>query len=242
MGYGRGITKAWTSAEVSIIDSIIQSGVRRVYYPPAISGIETGHEWTFLHPNEAITTIVNQWEYDLPDNFGRLVGTLHFGSALYRKSIQVISAPALIDLRSSASMSDYPTYCATRYKISNGVNGQRQELLLFPTPSVVLTLSYEYEAYSGALTTSYPYPLGGMQMTELYIESCLAVAEGRMNDAIGEHTQQYQSLLADAIARDNKRGAVVYGQMGHHSVDEREYFRHGFTGALGIVTYKGVDI
>ena len=67
-----------------------------------------------------------------------------------------------------------------------------------------------------------------MQLAELYIESCLAVAESRLNDEIGIHTSQYQALLLDAISRDRRRDAQSYGQMGHV---EEVYGRQQYYGA-----------
>jgi hypothetical protein len=102
-------------------------------------------------------------------------------------------------------------------------------------------MSYEYEAYSGALSDAYPYPLGGMKLSELYLESCLAVAEQRAHEEYNIHTQNFQSLLIDAIARDRKNGAVQYGQMGDCQNEDVE-FRRGYTGSVYGITYQGNPI
>jgi hypothetical protein len=77
-----------------------------------------------------------------------------------------------------------------------------------------------------------------MELSELYLESCLAVAEMRMNDTVGLHNQQYHQLLLSSIARDQKRGARYFGQMGNKEVIFDE-FKRGFTGAVYPITYNG---
>ena len=112
--------------------------------------------------------------------------------------------------------------------------GQRMEVVFYPTPDSVYTLNYQYEAYNGKISEANPYPLGGMRHSELVLESCLAVAEQRANDDAGAHTQAFRSMLASSLAFDRKQGAKSYGQIGQPrdvSVD----FRRG----NGYVTYKG---
>jgi hypothetical protein len=241
LGYGR-THASWTAAQLAEVLGIVNSGVRRVYYPPAINAQTVGYEWSFLRPTTTLSiTVEGGCDYDLPDDFGRLVGVFHYAAAEYRNPISIISVSRLLDLRASSDTTGSPTYAAIRYKASTGSAGQKQEVLFFPTPDASKTLSYEYEAYNGALSDSYPYPLGGMQLAELYIESCLAIAETRINDEIGQHAQQFQALLVDAIARDRKRGAQMYGHMGNVE-EETEFFRRGYTGSVYPITYGGETI
>lgn len=176
--------------------------------------------------------------YDLPDDFGRLVGELHYATDDNRGAVSVVSIADLLDMRSSGDRISAPSFAAIQYKSSDGSSGQRQEILFWPKPNASYTFSYNYEAYSGVLSDTYPYPLGGMQLAELYIESCLAVAEQRVNEEAGLHTQMYKVLLEDAVARDKKRGAQIFGQVGNR---EAAYgrVRHGDTGGTYPITYKG---
>ncbi len=139
-----------------------------------------------------------QADYDLPDAFGRLVGEFQFPIDENRRPIRIISVGLLLAKRASRKLYGPPRYAATRYKTSDGSAGQRQEVLFYPETDEDFDLPYEYEAYQAALSDDYPYPLGGMQVAELYIASCLSVAEQRINDEVGIHTQQYRALLLDA--------------------------------------------
>jgi len=240
IGYGRTPEK-WGATKEAEIDGVVQSGVRRVYYPPAVNADTLGYEWSWLRPTETLDITSDEGDYDLPDDFGRLVGAIHYPADEHRDSIVIVSVGKLLAMRANSDRSGAPSFAAIRYKASTGAAGQRQEILFYPEPDADWTLSYEYEAYSGALSDDFPYPLGGMQLAELYIESCLAVAEQRINDESGKHTQQYQALLLDAIARDRKRGARLYGQMGHIESGEPE-FRRGWTGSVYPLTYDGETI
>lgn len=236
LGCGRDST-SWSTDQASLIDSIIQSGIRRVYYPPALDGKERGHEWSFLRPTTTLTLVAGTDDYDLPDDLGRLVGDLHYAPDKYRSSVKEVAVGDLLDMRSSGSAAGTPRYAATRYKSVDGAAGQRQEILLYPSPDKAYALSYEYEAYNGKLTPAAPYPLGGMQYAELYTASCLAVAERRVNDEVGAHNDDYLRLLADVISRDRKHGAKNFGQMGDHT-DGAAVRRHQSSDYP--ITYHGI--
>ena len=229
LGYGATIGN-YSAAQLLEISGLIQSGVRRVYYPPAISANIVGYEWSWLRPTKTLSVVSGTADYNLPDDFGRLIDTIHFPADVHRNSLAIISVSKMLDFRARRSISQAPRYAAIRYKASDGTIGQRQELLLYPNPNENWTMLYEYEAYSGALSDAHPYPLGGMQLSEVYIESCLALAESRVNDEVGIHNQQFSALLVDAIARDRKNGAQLYGQMGHNEGRGWRRFRRGYTG------------
>lgn len=211
-----------------------------------ISSVATGAITLTSSPGDAtgLTFIVRRdpANYDLPDDFGRLIGDLHYSADSCRAAIQVVSINALLEMRAHEDRTDVPSFAAVRPKTSTGATGQRSEILFWPRPtSQAYTLSYTYEAYASILSDSYPYPLGGMHLAELYTESCLAVAERRINNEVGLHTQTFQTLLLDAVARDRKRGARIFGQMGHQE-SPFERIRHGDTGGTYPLTYDGVLI
>lgn len=240
LGYGRTIAN-WSTVEVEEIDLVVQAGVRRVYYPIAVNQETIGYEWSWLRPTTTLTLVDGTSDYDLPDDLGRLVGDLHFAADEQRPAIKIIAVGQILELRSTYDEEGAPRYAAIRFVASDGTVGSRQEILFWPEPDDAYVLSYQYEAYNGPLSAAAPYPLGGMQCAELFVESCLAVAESRMNDEAGLHNQQFQALLVDAIARDRKRGPKYFGNMGHRE-EAVERIRHGDTGSTYPITYDGVDV
>ncbi len=305
LGYDYKAYASYDSNQQSILNSVVQSGIRNVYYPKAVVPDLVGYEWSWLRPSSTITieapydtgtivivngvvtlttgtfpswtagatlsvdgtdyvvdtrdgdsqvtltdltvdvdagtsyTLTHSYIYDLPDDFGRLISDIFYPEVEYRKPIRIVSTSIINELRSANLLkTGYPECAAVRYKSSTGASGQRQEIIFYPTPNDGWEMTYEYEAYSGVLSTTYPYPLGGMQLAELYIESCLAVAELRVHDEIGIHNQTFQQLLIDAIKRDMKRGPKVYGDM-DVSEEVPIEFRRGYTGTVHKIYYKG---
>lgn len=238
LGHGRGgvAFADWAARTPDPTDevlAVIQSGVRRIYYPPG----SNGYEWSFLRPTTTLAILDGIGDYDLPESYHRLIGDLHYEADENRGAVVEVSLGAILEMRSREDRSDYPTYAAIRSKAFDATTGQRSEILFWPEPNADKTLTYSFEAYSGALTDAAPYPLGGMYLAELYTESCLAVAEQRLNNEAGLHTAAYQTLLVDAIARDRKKGAKLFGQMGHREpVYERRRTRE-FE-----ITYHGVPV
>ena len=105
-------------------------------------------------------------------------------------------------MRAINTYSAHPIYAATRYKPSDGSAGQRQEILFFPQPDQAFVLSYEYEAYNGALSDANPYPLGGMQMAELYFDAP-GGGQRYMETVVSDGMERFMDLEGLAILESN---------------------------------------
>ncbi len=213
LGYGRD-SDSWSDAETNEIDRYIQAGIRQFYYPPAVDGVDVNHQWSFLNPSTTLETVGKTATVDLPDDLGRVLDSFYYDESVYQSPIPVISEAQLLALRSRSTDTGTPQYAAVRYKSSDGSDGQRMEVIFWPTPDTAYTLTYKYEAFNGKLSEDNPYPLGGMRYAELITESCLAIAEQRANDEKGLHWEQFTRLLAAGVAMDNKQGAHNFGHMG----------------------------
>jgi hypothetical protein len=238
----------WVAQGITADDTVNITAVGSGSTPVAdysITSVATGAITLSSSPGDgtSLTFLVarDPANYSLPDDFGRLIGELHFAPDSNYASVILIPLDTLLEMRAREDRTDTPRYAAVRAKTEDRTTGQRWEILFWPRPSVSHTISYQYEAYSGALSDSYPYPLGGMSLAELFTESCLAVAEQRLNDEVGLHTQAYQALLVDAVARDRKRSPRHYGYMGHRE-PYYERKRHGDTGGTYPISYEGVSI
>jgi hypothetical protein len=229
----------WSDAVAGEVDRVIQSGIRQFYYPPAVEGVDPGYEWSFLKPVAELTTADGDVAQDMPDNFGRIVGDLHFDASVYAQSITIISEHRILALLQQNDDEGRPRHAALRFKESDGTNGQRQEIVWWPTPDAAYTLTYRYEAFAGKLTESNAYPLGGMRYAELIIESCLAVAEQRANDERGLHWEAFTRLLVTAVAQDRKNGARYFGAMSQGETVESDARCRRLNGSSYDITYKG---
>jgi len=237
LGYGSD-SSSWSSDQTAVIEMCVHSGCRNVMFPPAMEGIQLGYSWSWMRPTTTIDTTADQGEDDMPDDFHRLIGSFHFESAKgYAKVKQVVEGE-ILELRALDDYNGFPRLCAFRYKSTDQTTGQRQEVIWYPEPDDTYTLTYSYEVYQGKLSDSAKYPPGGMHMSEVYMESCLAVAEQRILDQQGIHTVNFNSMLVAAVARDKQRGGKNYGRVGHKESTLREVFR-GQRGGTYNLTYNG---
>lgn len=235
LGIGRNPDN-WSADEVTDVDDLINAGLRNFYFPE-VNG-ET-YEWSFLRPITTLTTVAGTSAYDLPDDYGAHFGRLTYpaGSSTFYPPIPIISEEMLRSRAANLSTSSHPKVAAVRPKAYDATTGQRWEILFWPTPNAAYTLSYRYQANPSALSDSLPYALGGMKHAETILESCLAVAESRMDDAVTtQHQARFKSCLAMSVAQDRRNHTgEYYGQPA--DADPGEYYHNH--GSLLVSTYNG---
>jgi len=231
LGYG-------SDARRTDVDSFVQAGVRRFYFPPAVEGIEAGYQWSFMCPTTTIETADGLRSQELPSDLGRVIGSFFYDQSEHRASIVQVSEERYQALISRSTDESPPQVARIRHAAA--ASGQRLEVAWWPIPDDAYTLTYSYEAYAGKLSADNPYPLGGMRHADLVVQSCLAVAEQRANDERGIHTAEFERMLAAAIQRDRRLGARSFGHMGAPSAVEPP--RRGDTGSTYPISYNGVDV
>jgi hypothetical protein len=230
----------WSAEETKRVDRLIQAGVRQFYFPPAMEGVELGYQWSFMRPTTTLATVAGTRAYDLPDNFSAIVGELHYETNVFYHAITSVPQGRMQELIEYEDDQEKPRFFTTQFKTSTGATGQRHEILFWPKPDAVYTLTYRYEAYAGKIDpVNYPYPLGGMKYGECLIESCLAVAERRGNDEMGIHEAQFQRLLMAAVSADRRQSPQRYGQMGGVEDGVIPLGRHSCFQTSYPITYKG---
>lgn len=98
--------------------------------------------------------------------------------------------PQVMAIRNSAN---YPTT----------TEGQRWELIVWPTPDAVYTLGFRYQPQPSKLSASNPYPYGGASHSALLVAAVRAAAEYLYDDqGSGRHMQQFLRLLTSSISQD----------------------------------------
>jgi len=176
---------------------------------------------------------------DMPDDFGRVIGDLHFEASVYAQSITVVSEHRILTLLQRDNVTGRPRHAALRFKAAASTVGQRQEIVFWPKPNDDYTLTYRYEAFVGKLVpATTQYPLGGMKYSEVIVESCLAVAEQRANDERGIHWEAFTRLLRTAVQQDRKAGARYFGAMSSGEATHVDPRRHSLQSSYDY-TYNG---
>lgn len=183
--------------------------------------------------------ISGQQDYDLPDDFGAMMGSMTFSDSdsYTYPSIRITSEYNIRLMRQgSTSSSSYPEFVATRAVATTGVTGQRYEAMFFPTPTAEYTLDYKYAILPNTISAEATYPLGGAVHAETILASCLSVAEERLNDTAGLKKQLFNERLQASIALDSKSGADYLGYNGDNS---KEFSRNGISNErVHSVTYS----
>jgi len=235
LGYGPTSTD-WTVAQTAEIDEYVQAGVRQVYYPPVMEGVEPGYEWSFLKPRTALDTTADDAAQDLPADTGRVLGNFYYEESEHRRPVVQVSEARLLSLLSRSDDTGAPQMACVRHKAQEEGEAQLLEVAWWPIPNDAYTLTYQYEAYTGKLSSANPYPLGGQRNSELYAASCLSVAEQRANDVRGLNTETFGRMLVSGIEADRKQGAKYFGPMSQP--DTVAVPRHGCVGSNYPITYK----
>ena len=205
LGYGR-TSSLFDPRQAADVEDVIQSGYRQFLYPPPLPGNDRGHEWSFLKPVKTISTSGDAEDYDLPGDFGGIEGPLTFSPDQAFHSIRIVGEAWVREKRettyATGGYTGRPTHAAIQVQPTDGTSGQRHRIMFWPSPDGVYDLTYKYLALPDKLSAESPYPYGGMAHFETLVESCLALAETRMDDEMGIHNQLFIKQLAASISLD----------------------------------------
>ena len=208
LGFGRTIVN-WSADQSAEIIAVLDAGLRHFYYPDPLPGQRIGHRWSFLRASAALALSADQGNYSLPDDFGAFEGPLTYsGTDSPSWVVQQTSESHVMDKRSVAygnQSSHRPTWVAVRpLRTPHVAISTRWEAVFAPVPSQEYKLTYRYQLLPQPLSSTVIYPLGGQAHSELLMESCLAMAEQRLDDQIGIHSQRYLHRLATSIRYDRQ--------------------------------------
>lgn len=244
MGWGRGAAyqdPAWNDQQQFEVDGIVGSGLRQFYFP-AIEGA-VGYEWSFLRPTATFDLPSGAQTLALPDDFGGFEGQL---TLLTTNST---SLPWRIEWRNEGiirqmysvtpSMTGAPKYATEQtLKGTTATQSQRSQLFVFPQADQDYTLQGQYYINPDYLSGAFPYAYGGAPHAETLLESCLCVAEQRLDDANAVHAQKFQERLMASIAMDRRNKPQKLGYNDDRS-DERGFDRRDIHYFAPAATYNG---
>ncbi len=210
LGLGRGSAQggsAWSNDDERTINFVVKSGLRRFYYPSDPEVAPSGYDWSFLKPVASLSLASGASTLRLPDDFGGLEGQVTVSSSTGGYAPIPVVGEGMIRQRfaESPSATGRPLMAALRpLKGTTGAQGQRFELFVWPTADATYTLQLAYYVAADYLNTAFPYHLGGSVHAETILESCLAIAEQRLDDAMTVHTMAFKERLLASINHDRK--------------------------------------
>lgn len=216
LGYRRDVS-LWEPEETATVEDCISSGLRRFYWPEPVQG--TTHQWSFLKPTEVLSLDSGASEVLLPDDYSGLEGepTIETTDTGYCP-LKVVGEGMIRAWRTeSPALTGSPHYVAESYQRAPGVALQRVLLLLFPTTDQAYSLRIRYRVTPNMVTRTSRFPWGGVEHAETILESCLAIAERRVDGQMGAHEVAFQQRLAASLALDQRRAPDYQGGRGWSS-------------------------
>jgi hypothetical protein len=198
LGIGRNPMGAvpWTSDNSQDVADIIDTGMRRFYWPPQ-------HSWSFLRPFGSLVLVPGQRAYELPSTFGGGLEAINFAENSKERPLKVVTLEDMRAAYANADASGSPQYFALQPRIGTG-GGTCYDLLVYPVPTEAKTLTYRYTLNPPTLDADNPSPLGGPQHAETILEGILAAAEEFLDDSEQIHAKRFAECLAVSIALDQE--------------------------------------
>jgi hypothetical protein len=218
LGWGRGAAfgdQSWSDYQSAAIEDCVRSGCRQFYVPPAIPPMQGSYDWSFLRPTSQLDFPTGTQTLVLPDDFGGVEGTITCLSSVTQITWPVrlynenyIRQQYIVD----PTMTGRPMAAAVQpIKGTSAMAGQRFELQVFPVADEDYTLVITYYVNPDCLSGAFPYALGGSAHTETVLESCLAIAEQRFDDASTIHSAKFMERLQASISYDRRLKPQVLG-------------------------------
>lgn len=203
LGIGRD-TADWTADEITDVNDIIKSGLRRFYWPTVESKVI--HQWSFLTPVSTLNLTVGTSVYSLPPDFGGMATGLTYGSDTRKRRVEIATEEHIRSLYSGSSgILSAPVLYAIRAKPFTEGGETSYEIVLYPSPDAAYVLTYRYSVIPGSIGSGSAYPHGGSQHAETIRAACLAAAEETLNDEIGIHGKRFQECLMSSIQTDRNQ-------------------------------------
>jgi hypothetical protein len=247
-GFGRGAAlgdPTWSQQVSAMIESITHSGVRQFYYPPAIEGMDSAVDWSFLKPNASIDFANGTSIIPMPDDFAGFDGYITLVATESQVSWPI---PLVSGARVRQQYAELPIAAGRPLiaglewlKGTTPVSSQRAQLIIFPVADQDYTLSFQYYLLPDCLTPAYPYVYGGMAHAETVLESCLAIAEERFDDASGVHAQKFMERLVASVSLDRRNKAQTLGYNADRSDRHMEWGRRDWLHWENLVKVGGVQ-
>jgi len=247
LGYGRGVDfgePAWDVNKTNDIMDCVRSGYHQFLYPSPREGEANSYDWSFLHPVGTFTFAQGASTVTLPDDFGG------FENQLSLLTDNTTSMPWQIEWQNEGkirqqysvtpTMTGPPQYaCERPIKGTNAVRSQRFELFVFPLADREYTIQGQYYLQADAMTNALPFAYGGAAHAETILQSCLAMAELKLDDAKGPQWATWQERLSASISIDRKHKPAKLGYNRDDS-DRAPFNRQNVHWWAPAATYNGM--
>jgi len=217
---------SWAAAAELVVDGIS--------YSVATRSSDTGLilDDTSVTAAAGSSYTLQQIDYVLPDLFGGFRGDLFLDQSADSQGYVLQRSPKedLLAYQKSgvADFASQPCRYAVFTQDQTGAAGQRWLMTLWPTADAAYTLSGFYTINPYQLTSSLPYPMGGLPLSECLREAVLGAVEQEFQGIVGVHTAAFQRRLQAAISYDRQMSNPgIIGQNLDYSGRRRAWAQNG---------------
>lgn len=244
LGFGVSYSSITDSGKQTLVQRCVDSGLRSFYAPMPLPGERISHIFSFMQPTLDVTIDANQSAVDLPDDFGGVVGSVYLSpeDSGWNK-IKLTGIGQILSLRQTGltDATGIPQFVATRPLGSDGTDGQRFFLEVYPTTNAPYVFRFSYYSNPYQLTADKPYPVGGQPHAETIREAVLSAAEREVWNESGIHTLNFKERMVASVNLDRRlTGPKTFGMNsdGSDLVIANHRFAP-FIGRSGYVSYNG---
>ena len=194
------------------IQDVIDEGYRELCFPPP-TGEEPFFVWSWLLEQGSFALGTNDWDEDLPDNFGQFINnSVTYAKGSTNRGLTFISQQEFRGKQARDDATGTPEYIAWRQKAHDAAVGRRFEALLYPTPEAAdntATVAFLYRVVPEQLSPTNRYPLCGAAHSDTLLKAVQSAAERKLDDESSVYAQKYAERLAASIAADRAVKATM---------------------------------
>lgn len=231
-----GVWPSWTATHGSLVIGTVEYAIDTRTNDTHLELVDA---WTEDTETEAEYILKHDGNYDLPDDFASIEGKIVIKSVNYKPNITLIGEGQIRSLRQQSPQNvdsgttTTPFYAAIRPKKHvTTTTGQRFEIMFYPLPNNVYTISYPMRVLPNMLVdTTIEYPYGGAEHAETLRAACIAAAEEQENgnrlngSSVYDKKNLFQERLAASIQLDKMTNSVQY--FGYNSDNSDAVHRYG---------------
>lgn len=219
LNYGRTAAN-WSAAQTSFVAAIIRAGITRFY---------TAKKWKFLRVLGTVATVAGTQTYTMPDDFSGMESDPTYAAGTVGPIInEVMEEEIRLWNESNTSNSKPYAYAVRPITQAVGAAAQRYQMMLYPIPNAVYTLTYRYRKMPDNIDATNIYAYGGMEVSEALLETMLGVAQHRAYGVPEAVAMEVANRLTEAAWAKDKTFASpgVLGVMGAREGRHNRYYEY----------------
>ena len=200
----------WNEYQLRDVKQILKEGWLQFQTPPMLPGETICHVWSFLHPRYHLPLVADEWDYQLPPDFGGLNGDVDYDRQkfFYVPRMRQITPSKMIQFRSTYE--PVTTFAPHLYSIDvehgDGTEQARYTLSVYPRPNRNLTLMIPYYVLRDEPSDQFPFYPGVSAHASTIRSSCLAAAERILNDVHeGPEWMTFMNRLRTSVEFDRRQ-------------------------------------